>query len=318
MILAFLCGIGFVASHLAACGPAPLRIVGYVEGEYVRIGPIDTARIETIDVRRGDRVTAGQALATLQSDDATNAVSESEARLVQVKAQLSNLLSGKRPEEIAVIAASLASARALEREAERALDRRQDLFRRGVSTQADLDQAQTARDVATARVREIAANLDVARLAAREEEIKAAENLVAQARAALDQARWRLAQRRLSAPGPGRITDVVRRVGELAGPSAPVLTFLPDQAVKLMIYVPEARLAAMSLGARLEVRCDGCAAGLAATVTYVSQEPEFTPPVIYSTETRQKLVYLVEARASGESAAALQPGQIVDVVLRGR
>ena len=52
--------------------------------------------------------------------------------------------------------------------------------------------------------------------------------------------------------------------------------------------------------------------GLQARVSYVSPDPEFTPPVIYSLETRQKLVYLVEARPEGD-ATALQPGQIVDV-----
>ena len=318
MILAFLCSLGFLASSIAACGPQPMRIVGYVEGEYVRLGPIDTARIESVDVRRGDRVVAGKALAVLQSEDAANAVLESEAQLVQAKAELANLRSGKRTEEIAVIEANLASAKAQEREAERALDRRQDLFRRAVSTQADLDQTQTARDVAAARVREIAAHLAVARLPARAEEIRASENRVAQAEAALAQARWRLSQRRLIAPAAGRISDVVRRVGELAGPSAPVLILLPDGAVKLTIYVPEAQLAATTVGTRLDVRCDGCPPGLAATVTYVAQEAEFTPPVIYSTEARQKLVYLVEARPDGEPAASLQPGQIVDVVLRGQ
>ena len=52
-------------------------------------------------------------------------------------------------------------------------------------------------------------------------------------------------------------------------------------------------------------------------MTYVSPEPEFTPPVIYSAQTRQKLVYLVEARPDGGPQSALQPGQIVDVTLRG-
>jgi HlyD family secretion protein len=318
MILSFLCSISFLASSIAACGTLPVRIVGYVEGEYVRLGPIDTARIEGIEVRRGERVVAGKVVATLQSDDAVNSVMENEAQLVQAQAQLANLRRGKRPEEIAVIEANLVSAKSQEREADRAHDRRQDLFRRGVSTQADLDQAQTARDVAAARVREIAANLDVARLPAREDEIKAAENRVAQTDAALAQAKWRLSQRRLIAPAAGRITDVVRRVGELAGPTTPVLTLLPDGALKLMVYVPEMQLAATTVGTRLDVRCDGCPSGLSATVTYVAQEPEFTPPVIYSAETRQKLVYLIEARPDGEPSTALQPGQIVDVMLRGR
>ncbi|AZO76621.1 MULTISPECIES: HlyD family efflux transporter periplasmic adaptor subunit [unclassified Bosea (in: a-proteobacteria)] len=317
MILDFICSFA-VAASLGVCAPPSTRVVGYVEGEYVRIGPIDTARIESVAVRRGERVAPGALLAELQADDARNAVAESEARLVQAQAQLANLLSGKRPEEIAVIEAVAASAKAQERESERALERRQDLFRRGVSTQADLDQAQTARDVATSRVRETVANLNVARLAAREEEIKAARNQVAQAQAALDQAKWRHGQRKLTAPAAGIVTDLIRHPGELAGPSAPALTILPDGAVKLMLYVPEALLFGTTVGTRLDVRCSGCPQGLAATVSYVSQEPEFTPPVIYSAETRQKLVYLVEARPEGGPATRLQPGQIVDVMLRGR
>ena len=316
MMFGFLCSIGLIAANFAACNTDSVRIAGYVEGEYVRLGPIDTARIEQIDVRRGDRVEVGKSVAVLEKTDAENAVAESGARLVQAQAQLENLRSGKRPEEIAVIEASLASAKAQEREADRSLDRRQDLFRRGVSTQADLDQAQTARDVASARVREFDANLSVARLAARPEEIKASENQVEQAKAALAQARWRLSQRQLTAPSAGRISDVLRRVGELAGPSAPVLLMLPDGAVKLMLYVPEVRISGIAPGLRLDVRCDGCAPGLTATVTYVSPQPEFTPPVIYSAQTRQKLVYLVEARPDGAAQSPLQPGQIVDVTLR--
>ncbi|RYE35032.1 MAG: HlyD family efflux transporter periplasmic adaptor subunit [Hyphomicrobiales bacterium] len=318
MILGFLCSFGLIAASFSACGGDTIRIAGYVEGEYVRLGPIDTARIERIDVRRGDRVEAGKAVAGLERTDAENAVAEAEARLVQAGAQLDNLKSGKRPEEIAVIEANLASARAQQRESERALDRRQDLLRRGVSTQADFDQAETARDVAAASVRQNAANLDVARLPARPDEIKASENAVEQAKSALAQAQWRLSQRQLVVPAAGRISDVLRRVGELAGPSAPVLLMLPDGAAKLMIYVPEVRISGVATGMKLDVRCDGCAAGLSATVTYVSPEPEFTPPVIYSAQTRQKLVYLVEARPDGGPQSALQPGQIVDVTLRGQ
>jgi HlyD family secretion protein len=71
----------------------------------------------------------------------------------------------------------------------------------------------------------------------------------------------------------------------------------------------------VQVGALLDVRCDGCPDGLTARVSYVSPDPEFTPPVIFSLETRQKLVYLVEARPE-DDASPLQPGQIVDVSLR--
>ena len=89
---------------------------------------------------------------------------------------------------------------------------------------------------------------------------------------------------------------------------------LPDGAVKLKVYVPEPSFSSITVGSQLSVRCDGCPDGLKARVSYVSPDPEFTPPVIYSLDTRQKLVYLVEARPEG-ATSMLQPGQIVDVDL---
>ena len=154
----------------------------------------------------------------------------------------------------------------------------------------------------------------MARLPARPETIKAAEFQVKQARATLDDARWRLSKRTITAPAAGRIDDIIRNPGDLAGPSAPVISMLPDGAVKLKLYLPEPSFYAVSVGSELDVHCDGCRPGLSARVSYVSPDPEFTPPVIYSLETRQKLVYLIEARPEGDTTG-LQPGQIVDVAL---
>jgi HlyD family secretion protein len=92
------------------------------------------------------------------------------------------------------------------------------------------------------------------------------------------------------------------------------MSLLPDGAIRLKLYVPEPQFSSLRVGALLDVQCDGCPPGLTARITYASPEPEFTPPVIYSLETRQKLVHLVEARPEGD-AAALKPGQIVDARL---
>jgi HlyD family secretion protein len=268
-------------------------------------------------VRRGEHVAEGAAIASLEADDATIAVSQAEAALGQAEAQLADLRLGRRPEEIAVLEATLRSTEAQNSEARRVLARIQDLFKRGIATQAQLDEASTQVEVADAAIGQAKANLAVAALPARPEAIKAAENQVRQAAAALDQARWRLSQRSIAAPAAGRIDDVIRNAGDIAGPSAPVVSLLPDGAVKLRVYVPEAQFSAVSVGSLLKVNCDGCAPGLTARVSYVSTSPEFTPPVIYSLETRQKLVYLVEARPEGGSDS-LQPGQIVDVELGGQ
>jgi len=312
--MSFLCSLPLMASLFSACAaPGPLA-VGYVEGEYVLLAPIEVAGVETVSVRRGDRVKAGEAIATLENGDATIAVAQAEAAVAQAEALLADLMIGRRPEEIAVLEATLKSAQAQKEEAERVLTRLGDLLKRGISTQADYDQAQTALDVATAMVGQAEANLAVARLPARAETIKAAENQVKQAKAQLETAKWRLSKRTISAPSAGRVDDIIRNPGDLAGPSAPIISMLPDGAVKLRLYLPEESFSAVAVGSILDVRCDGCRAGLTARVSYVSPDPEFTPPVIYSLETRQKLVFLVEARPEGPGGP-LQPGQIVDVGL---
>ena len=79
MILGFLCSFGLIAASFSACGTDTLRIAGYVEGEYVRLGPIDSARIERIEVRRGDKVEAGKVVAVLEKTDAENSVAEARA-----------------------------------------------------------------------------------------------------------------------------------------------------------------------------------------------------------------------------------------------
>lgn len=313
--MSFVCAIPLIASLFSSCaGPAPLA-VGYVEGEFVLLAPIEVAEVRTVAFKRGDRVKAGDTVATMETSDMIIAVAQAEAGLAQAQANLADLQIGKRPEEIAVLEATLTSAKAQKTEAERVVTRLSDLLRRGIATQADYDQAETQLNVQTAMVGQAEANLAVARLPARPEAIKAAENAVKQAQATLEQANWRLSKRTITAPAPGRIDDIIRNPGDLAGPSAPVLSMLPDGAVKLRLYLPETSFAAVQVGSLLDVHCDGCQPGQTARVSYVSPDPEFTPPVIYSLETRQKLVFLIEARPEGETSR-LQPGQIVDVGLR--
>jgi HlyD family secretion protein len=288
--MAFFCSLPVIAGLFGACAAAPPLATGYVEGEYVLIAPVETGRIDWLAKRRGERVAKGEILVTMETADADIAVHEAEAALDEAKAQLANLKQGRRPEEIDVIQASLLSAKAQATEAQRVFDREDKLAKRGINAKADLDQAATA--------------------------LEQADALVSQANAKLANAHWRLEHRQLKVPSAGVIDDIVRREGEVAGPSQPVISFLPDGAVKLRLYAGEAYMSKLKLGSTLAVRCDGCAEGLLAKISYISNSPEFTPPVIYSLENRQKLVYLIEARPEGD-ASDLKPGQIVDVVLAG-
>jgi len=312
--MGFICSVPLIGALFATCAPPLPLATGYVEGEYVLMAPVEIAQIDRIAVRRGDRVGPGQGLVFLERRDAEIALAQTRAALAQATSTLDNISKGRRPEEIAVIQANLASAKFQAAEAKRELDRQKDLFTRGIAARSKYDAAKTQYDVAQSHVGELEANLSVARLPARPYEIKAAKAAVDQARAAQERAVWRLSKRTLKARTAGVVTDVIRTRGEVAGPAAPVLSLLPDGAIKLRLYIGETLVSKIHLGTVLSVGCDGCGGTLHATVNYISADPEFTPPVIYSLENRQKLVYLIEARPD-KNAAALRPGQIVNVDL---
>lgn len=310
----FLCTLPVIAGLFSSCAAPPPLATGYVEGEYVLIAPVETGRILAMSKKRGDRVARNELLVQMEDADADIAVHQAEAALDQARAQLANLKEGKRPEEMAVIEATLQSAKAQAAEAKRVFDRESALAARGINAKADLDQASTGLQQADALVAQTAANLAVARLPARPMEIDAADAQVKQAEAQLADARWRLDHRRLILPANGVVDDIIRREGEVAGPSQPVISVLPDGAVKIRLYAAEKYMSGLKLGTELRVRCDGCGKDVKAKISYISDSPEFTPPVIYSLENRQKLVYLIEAKPEGNQPM-LKPGQIVDAVL---
>lgn len=301
---------------LAACsgetgGPA---LHGYVDADYVLVGAETAGRLETLPVARGQPVEAGATLFTLDDRDETSALAKMRAEHAEAKASLADLLTGKRPEEIRVLDAQLADAEASLTVAQKSYERNQDLSKRSVVAVATLDQAKADLDSAAARVRAARENRAVANLPARPDQIAAAEQKVAALAAAVTAAETALARRTQAATRAGRIEEVFYQPGELVPAGQAVVSLLPADARKILFFVPEPDRSSVHPGQRIAVGCDGCAEGLAATITSVATDAEFTPPVIYSKESRAKLVYRVEARPEGE-AAKLDPGQPVDIRL---
>lgn len=295
---------------LLAAAPAP-AFQGYAEGEYARLAPREGGILETLRVSRGDRVKAGDVVATLEAGDEKARVAEARARLAQAAAELADLRKGKRTPEIDALVAQRAQAVAALTLSRAQYARQRRLPAGRVVSEDKLDQARAAYERDGARVKELDAQIETARLAARDDAIDAAAAAVAAARAQLTQAQWRLDQRTLTAPADALVADTLFVVGEYVAAGTPVASLLPDGNVKIRFFVPEPQLSAVRIGQRVAVRCDGCAAGLVATVSYVSPEAEYTPPVIYSRETRSKLVFMIEARLA--AGAGLHPGQPVEV-----
>ena len=133
----------------------------------------------------------------------------------------------------------------------------------------------------------------------------------AEARLASSQAR--LTRRQVFSPAAGTIQQIYYRPGETVPAGRPVLALLPPGNIKLRFFVPETVLPKIALGDDVRVRCDGCKEDIPARVTFISRSSEFTPPVIYSLEERNKLVYMIEVRTA--QTQNLRVGQPISVTL---
>ena len=310
---AVLAGLG-VLGALAACSDDGPRVYqGYAEGEYVRVAAPFAGTLQQLAVSRGMQVKAGDSLFTLEQENEAAARREAEERLKAAEAQLADLRKAKRPTEIDAVRAQLAQAEAAFKLSQAQLRRVEDLVARNFVSRERLDEARTNHDRDGQRVAELRAQLATARLAARPDEIKAAESSVGAAKAALAQAEWRLAQKTVASTVSGVVQDTFFVAGEWVNASQPVVSLLPPHNIKIRFFVEEGHLGAVKTGQSLVVTCDGCAAPLRATVSFISPQAEFTPPVIYSRQERAKLVFLIEARLAPEDAVKLHPGQPVEV-----
>jgi HlyD family secretion protein len=289
---------------------------GYAEGEYVRVASPIAGQLARLSALRGADVKAGDPLFALEQENEVAARRQAEEQFRQAEAQFRNLLTGKRPEEIDAIRAQLAQAEASLKLSEANLARQEELVRANFISKEAADTARSARDRDRERVSELKAQLAAARLAARPDEIKAAQAAAAAARQALAQAEWRLDQKSLRAPQDALVADTFYVQGEWVPAGSPVVSLLPPANIKVRFFVPEKLLGAVKSGQKVSVRCDGCGEPIAAPVSYIAPQAEYTPPVIYSRENRAKLVFLVEARPAPAEAVKLHPGQPVEVRLQ--
>lgn len=282
---------------------------GYVEGEPLYLASPVAGRVDQMLVQRGDQVSAGQKLFVVDPSQLRGARDQASAEVSAAEAQAADARKGQRPVELAVFDAQVAAAEASMRDAAAVLRRVRPLVQQGIYAKARLDDAQASYDAAAAQVAAAKRQRQAAALGAREDQIRAADSRVAQAGAALGAAQSRLADVSPLSPGAARVEDVFFQSGEWAPANQPIVSLLPDDRIKVRFFVPQAQISAYKVGSVVHFACDGCAAGLTARVTFISPRPEFTPPVIYSRETRDRMVFMVEAAPS----ARLNPGQPVDV-----
>jgi HlyD family secretion protein len=301
---------------LAACSGEPEKSwAGYAEADYVYVAAPLAGTLARLEVQAGQDVARGKPLFALESESEEAGREEARARLATARFQAQNTDKGRRPPEIAVQEAQLSQARAQAALARREFERRRAIVDTGAISRADFDESRTAMEQADARVAELAAALQVARLPARTDERAAAEAQVEAARQVLRQSEWRQKQKQQAAPADAVVSDTFFRPGEFVAAGQPVVALLPPGQMKARFYVAEPELPSFKLGQAVRLACDNCGTPIEARVSFIATQPEYTPPVIYSNAQRSKLVFLIEARPSAAGGARLKPGQPLDVRL---
>ena len=311
--LAGLFAFGMPGVFLGGCNPSQSRSYeGYVVGEYVLVASPAAGRLIRLPVARGTRVEAGAELFSLDPKPEQDAFDAASFSLEEARATLEDLKKGRRPTEIDTLEHEQKAAFAAQTYTDIQLKRSKDLYRTKVVAEENLNLYQSA-DIA---LMEIAAALDAsiqtARLGGREGQVAAAAARANAAGAQLDQARWTLDQKVQRAPAKALVFDTLFRPGEWVPAGQAVVSLLPPEGIRVRCFVPEAALASLKTGEEVTVSADGIAP-LNGRISFVSPSAEYSPPMIYSRESRGKLVFMVEVSFDPAKAAGLHPGQPVQV-----
>ena len=307
--------IAVVSAALAGCGASneDLHIVGTLERHRIALAAYAAEPVQTLKVREGDRVRAGQLLATLDPAASTARRAAIAAQVAQMQAQLTELVRGPRIESLLEARQRLARAQATLANAEAERKRVMGLIARKLVSQSLADERTAARDQARAGVGETSAQLQALTKGTRIEQLDQARAQLAAMQAQLQQIDIDRARLDIHAPAAGVVEALPYRVGERPALGAAVVLMLADETPFARVYVPEALRIALAPGTPVQVHIDGVTALEPGRVRYVAHEASFTPYFALTQKDRGNLVFLAEVDLTNPGARDLPVGVPVEI-----
>lgn len=308
-----------VFGALAACqraeASAPSGLQGVVEFDDRALGFELGGRVATLTVERGETLTAGQVVATLDDGLQRPVRDARAAEVAAARAQLRLLQAGTRREDIRGVEAQLTAARSTEAVVERSLERAQRLIAQGAAPTAGVDELESQRARARGERAALTERLAAMRNGARSQEVAAAQARLDATTAALAAEEARLARYTLRAQHGGVVLERHVEAGEVAAAGTPVVTVADVTHPYVEVFVPQAGVAAVVLGAPVTVRVDGDRARYGGRVEFVGRRMEYTPRFLFSPRERPNLVVRVRVRVD-DPGGQLHAGVPASVELR--
>lgn len=300
----------------STAGAGVILASGTVEATEADLGFQMPGRIETIAVREGDEVGAGDSLAWLDRTELVARRAAAVAQVASARARLSEVERGFRREEIAQGRAALRAAEQRVADARRHLERTRRLYEGGAVSRQQLDDHQTTLELAEAGYEQAKEQLGILETGPRQEQIAVQRAALAQAQAAVAQMDAALENTVIRAPFGGVIAVRHREPGETAPAGAPILTLLNRDDRWIRIYVRGGEIGRLALGQRATITADAYPERTYdGEVVFIATEAEFTPRNVQTAAERVKLVYRVKVRVIGDPSYDLKPGLPADVRL---
>ena len=285
-------------------GPENVDVVsgnGRIEATEIGISAKVAGRVEEIYVNEGDRVTAGDVVAKLDTTTINSQLQQAKAQRQQAKSavEAANMAVAQRQSEKSALQAALLQTKAELKAAEAHAARTNELSKTGaVSKQLAEDNLTT---VESAKAAVNAAN---ARLTAADATIEASRAQYYSAQAAVSAADATIAQIQseindmvLKAPRSGRIQYRVVEPGEVVGAGGRVLSLVDLTNVYMTFFLPATQVGKLTMGGEARIVLDAAPdVAIPATISYVADVAQFTPKSVETQSEREKLMFRVKAQ----------------------
>ena len=212
-----------------------------------------SGRVLRVAVAEGQIVERGQLLIELDNSDSRASLAQASGAVLQAQAKLRQLGELGQPQAVQ----ALAQAQATALQARRALDRNRDLVARGFVSQAAVDDAQRAVDVAVSQV--VSAQAQVKTNAAGGSETLLAQAALSQAQAGQQLARAKLDQGQVLAPSGGVLISRSVEVGDIVQPGKALMVLAASGQMQILIQIDEKNLSKIALGQQAYASADAFA-----------------------------------------------------------
>lgn len=291
-----------------------LRVSGTIEATEVNLGAKLPGSLEFVSVKAGDQVRQGQVVAKLSRTDLEAQLERDALGVSKAEAQLADLVSGARIQEINDARAAVSTAQAGCDKASADLARTRALRESGAISATELEKAETAFKVASGQLESARARLSLLESGSRPELIRAARIEVERSRAILRATGNLLEDTKAVSPISGTVLTRNYDPGEYIPAGAPVATVadLGDMWIKVFISTDD--LPKIRLDQQVSFTVSGASGQFSGSIAEIASKGEFTPKTIQTKQERTNIVYAVKVRIDNRNGI-FKPGMPADVII---